>query len=123
MLNLKSECCCFFSLKPASTVFPPNCRSNSRFGVKKGLWQSRSTLTFSNMAEKFSAEHPSLGLGKKAKNSPLHCGSKLVCPPLGPLCFLYHKSSIRVFIYHVFSSIDSLCPRDLFWDTLKHRVN
>jgi hypothetical protein len=34
---------CFFSLKPASTVFPPNCHSNSRYGVTKSLWESRIT--------------------------------------------------------------------------------
>jgi hypothetical protein len=49
ILNLKSEFYCFFSLKPASTVFPPNCRSKCRFGVKKGLWESRSTFTLGNM--------------------------------------------------------------------------
>jgi hypothetical protein len=26
---------CFIGLKPASTIFPPNCHSNSRFGVPK----------------------------------------------------------------------------------------
>jgi hypothetical protein len=36
---------CFISLKPASTVFPPNCHSNSRFGVAKSLWESCSTST------------------------------------------------------------------------------
>jgi hypothetical protein len=41
----RPEFYCFFSLKPTSTVFPPNCRSNSRFGVKKGLWESRSMFT------------------------------------------------------------------------------
>jgi hypothetical protein len=36
---------CFISLKPSSTVFPPNCHSNSRFGVTNSLWESRSTST------------------------------------------------------------------------------
>jgi hypothetical protein len=36
---------CFISLKPASTVFPPNCHSNSRFGVAKSLWEYCSTTT------------------------------------------------------------------------------
>jgi hypothetical protein len=45
ILNFKSEFYCFFSLKPASTVFPPNCRSNSRFGIKKGLGPLLSKLT------------------------------------------------------------------------------
>jgi hypothetical protein len=40
ILNLKSEFYCFFSLKPDSTVFPPNCRSN----FTKSLWESRSTF-------------------------------------------------------------------------------
>jgi hypothetical protein len=35
-----------FSLKPANTVFPPNCRSNYRYGVTKSLWESRTTSTF-----------------------------------------------------------------------------
>jgi hypothetical protein len=34
---------CYFSLKSDSTVLPPNCRSNSRFGVTKSLWESRIT--------------------------------------------------------------------------------
>jgi hypothetical protein len=34
-----------FSIKPASTVFPPNCHSNFQFGgVKKSLWESRSVF-------------------------------------------------------------------------------
>jgi hypothetical protein len=36
---------CFFSLKPASTVFPPNCHLNFQFGVKKCWWDSRSVFT------------------------------------------------------------------------------
>jgi hypothetical protein len=35
---------CFFSLKPASTVFPPNCHSNSRYGVTKNLVGISQTL-------------------------------------------------------------------------------
>jgi hypothetical protein len=36
---------CFISLKPTSTVFPPNCHLNCRFGVTKSLWESRSMST------------------------------------------------------------------------------
>jgi hypothetical protein len=41
---------CFISLKPASTVFPPNCHSNFRFGVTKSLWKSRSNFTLVTLA-------------------------------------------------------------------------
>jgi hypothetical protein len=41
---------CFFSLKPASTVFPPNCGSNSRYGVTKSLWESRNTSTLGKVS-------------------------------------------------------------------------
>jgi hypothetical protein len=37
-------------LKPASTVFPPNCHSNSQFGVTISLWESRSTSTSLKLA-------------------------------------------------------------------------
>jgi hypothetical protein len=40
---------CFISLKPASTVFPPNCHSNFQFGVKKSLWESRSMTTLASL--------------------------------------------------------------------------
>jgi hypothetical protein len=46
---LKSEFYYFFSLKPDSTVFPPNCHSNSRFGVTKSLWESRSRSTLADL--------------------------------------------------------------------------
>jgi hypothetical protein len=36
---------CLFSLKPANTVFPPNYRSNSRYGVTKSLCESRNMST------------------------------------------------------------------------------
>jgi hypothetical protein len=55
---LKSELYCFFSLKPDSTVFPPYCRSNSRFGVAKSLWESRSTFTFKNVGRHLPASAP-----------------------------------------------------------------
>jgi hypothetical protein len=42
---------CFFSLKLASTVFPPNFRSNSRYGVTKSLWESRNTSTLGGAPE------------------------------------------------------------------------
>jgi hypothetical protein len=45
---------CFFSLKPASTVFPPNCRSKSRYGVTKSLWESLNTSTFAQKKKKSS---------------------------------------------------------------------
>jgi hypothetical protein len=43
---------CFISLKPASTVFPPNCHSNYRFGVTKSLWESRSMSTLAPSCRK-----------------------------------------------------------------------
>jgi hypothetical protein len=39
----------FISLKPASTIFTPNCHSNSRFGVTKSLWESLSMSTLINV--------------------------------------------------------------------------
>jgi hypothetical protein len=34
-----------FNLKPTSTVFRPNCCSNSRYGVNKSLWESHNMST------------------------------------------------------------------------------
>jgi hypothetical protein len=48
-LRLSHIIYCFISLKPASTVFPPNCHSNSRFGVTKSLWESRSMSTLTRL--------------------------------------------------------------------------
>jgi hypothetical protein len=34
---------------PASTAFPPNCRSNYRYGVTKSLWKSLNKSTLANV--------------------------------------------------------------------------
>jgi hypothetical protein len=65
-VNFKS----FFSLKPAGTVFAPNFRLNSQFGVEKRLWESRRsvfTLVFLVSVKRFPCDHCDTGFMEKWK--------------------------------------------------------